>query len=107
MVGGLKNDDRRVGDEREDRAVEPVGHDALVTREFFDLAEDCVFEFLRAAAIAHRNVTWVIYLVYLHLRIRKGWSGRTAALFGVAGFVCVLFTYIGVNTLLPGLHSYK
>jgi cytochrome c-type biogenesis protein CcsB len=52
-------------------------------------------------------VTWVIYLVYLHLRIRKGWSGRTAALFGVAGFVCVLFTYIGVNTLLPGLHSYK
>ena len=52
-------------------------------------------------------VTWVIYLVYLHLRIRKGWSGRTAAIFGVVGFVCVLFTYIGVNTLLPGLHSYK
>ena len=52
-------------------------------------------------------VTWLIYLVYLHLRIRKGWNGRTAAIFGVAGFVCVLFTYIGVNTLLPGLHSYK
>ena len=52
-------------------------------------------------------VTWVIYLVYLHLRIRKGWSGKTAAIFGVAGFICVLFTYIGVNTLLPGLHSYK
>lgn len=52
-------------------------------------------------------VTWVIYLVYLHLRIRKGWSGRTAAIFGAVGFICVLFTYIGVNTLLPGLHSYK
>lgn len=52
-------------------------------------------------------VTWVIYLVYLHLRIRRGWSGKTAAIFGVAGFVCVLFTYIGVNTLLPGLHSYR
>ncbi len=52
-------------------------------------------------------VTWLIYLVYLHLRIRKGWNGKTAAIFGVAGFVCVLFTYIGVNTLLPGLHSYK
>ncbi len=52
-------------------------------------------------------ITWVIYLVYLHLRIRKGWNGRTAAIFGVVGFVCVLFTYIGVNTLLPGLHSYK
>ena len=52
-------------------------------------------------------VTWVIYLVYLHLRIRRGWNGKTAAIFGVVGFVCVLFTYIGVNTLLPGLHSYK
>jgi len=52
-------------------------------------------------------VTWVIYLVYLHLRIRKGWNGKAAAIFGVAGFICVLFTYIGVNTLLPGLHSYK
>ena len=36
------------------------------------------------------------------------WSwDRTAAIFGVFGFLCVLFTYIGVNTLLPGLHSYK
>ena len=52
-------------------------------------------------------VTWVIYLVYLHLRIRKGWNGKAAAIFGAVGFVCVLFTYIGVNTLLPGLHSYK
>ena len=52
-------------------------------------------------------VTWMIYLVYLHLRIRRGWNGKTAAIFGVVGFVCVLFTYIGVNTLLPGLHSYK
>ena len=52
-------------------------------------------------------ITWVIYLVYLHLRIRRGWNGRSAAIFGAVGFVCVLFTYIGVNTLLPGLHSYK
>ena len=52
-------------------------------------------------------ITWVIYLVYLHLRIRRGWNGKAAAVFGVVGFVCVLFTYIGVNTLLPGLHSYK
>lgn len=52
-------------------------------------------------------VTWIIYLVYLHLRIRRGWNGRAAAIFGVFGFLCVLFTYIGVNTLLPGLHSYK
>ena len=38
---------------------------------------------------------------------RKGWNGKAAAIFCAVGFVCVLFTYIGVNTLLPGLHSYK
>ncbi len=51
-------------------------------------------------------VTWLIYAVYLHLRIRRGWRGRAAAIFAVVGFVCVIFTYIGVNTFLPGIHSY-
>ena len=52
-------------------------------------------------------VTWLVYATYLHLRIRRGWQGRSAAIFAVVGFVCVIFTYIGVNTLLPGVHSYK
>ena len=52
-------------------------------------------------------VTWLIYAVYLHLRIRRGWNGRAAAIFAVIGFIAVLFTYIGVNTFLPGVHSYK
>ena len=51
-------------------------------------------------------VTWIIYAAYLHLRIRRGWQGRAAAIFAAVGFVCVMFTYIGVNTLLPGVHSY-
>ena len=51
-------------------------------------------------------VTWIIYAVYLHLRLRRGWKGKAAAIFAVAGFVCVIFTYIGVNTFLPGVHSY-
>ena len=51
-------------------------------------------------------VTWIIYAIYLHLRISKGWKGKSAALFAVIGFICVIFTYIGVNTLLPGIHSY-
>ena len=51
-------------------------------------------------------VTWIIYAVYLHLRLRRGWKGKTAAIFAVIGFVCVIFTYIGVNTFLPGIHSY-
>ena len=52
-------------------------------------------------------ITWVIYSIYLHARIIKGWKGRRAALFSVIGFICVLFTYIGVNTLLPSIHSYR
>ena len=33
-------------------------------------------------------------------------NGKRAALYAVIGFICVIFTYIGVNTLLPGVHSY-
>ena len=52
-------------------------------------------------------VTWIIYATYLHLRIRRGYKGKAAAVFAVIGFVCVLFTYVGVNTFIPGIHSYK
>lgn len=51
-------------------------------------------------------VTWIVYAAYLHLRLRRGWRGKAAALFAALGFVCVMFTYIGVNTFLPGIHSY-
>jgi cytochrome c-type biogenesis protein CcsB len=51
-------------------------------------------------------VTWIIYALYLHLRISRGWRGRSAAIFAAVGFLCVLFTYVGVNTLIPGIHSY-
>lgn len=51
-------------------------------------------------------ITWLIYAMYLHLRMGRGLKGKVAAIFAVIGFICVLFTYIGVNTLLPGLHSY-
>ena len=51
-------------------------------------------------------ITWIVYAIYLHLRIRKGYEGKAAAIFAAIGFVCVMFTYIGVNTFLPGIHSY-
>ena len=51
-------------------------------------------------------ITWIIYSIYLHLRLMKGWRGKKAAIFVVVGFICVIFTYIGVNTLLPSIHSY-
>ena len=51
-------------------------------------------------------ITWIIYMLYLHMRMRRGLKGRAAAIFAIIGFICVLFTYIGVNTFLPGIHSY-
>lgn len=51
-------------------------------------------------------VTWIIYAMYLHVRLNRGWKGKKAAWFAVIGFVCVVFTYIGVNTWIPGIHSY-
>ena len=51
-------------------------------------------------------ITWIIYAIYLHLRLSRGWKGKAAAVFAVAGFICVIFTYIGVNTFIPSIHSY-
>jgi cytochrome c-type biogenesis protein CcsB len=52
-------------------------------------------------------ITWLIYSAYLHLRFNRGWRGKRAAWFSVIGFACVIFTFIGVNILLPGIHSYR
>ncbi|MGI6151511.1 MAG: c-type cytochrome biogenesis protein CcsB [Christensenellales bacterium] len=51
-------------------------------------------------------ITWIIYAIYLHQRMRKGWRGKRMAVFAIVAVICVLFTFIGVNQLLPGLHSY-
>ncbi|MFH1058244.1 MAG: c-type cytochrome biogenesis protein CcsB [Pseudomonadota bacterium] len=51
-------------------------------------------------------ITWLVYAALLHSRFMRGWSGARVALFSLLGFVCVLFTYFGVNLLLSGLHSY-
>ena len=51
-------------------------------------------------------ITWIIYAGYLHARLMYGWKGKRAAWMAVFGFAAVLFTFFGVNYLLPGLHSY-
>jgi len=51
-------------------------------------------------------ITWFIYAIYLHTRLRKGWKGKKAAWVSTLGFLAMLFTYFGVNYLLSGLHSY-
>ncbi|MCQ9205893.1 MAG: c-type cytochrome biogenesis protein CcsB [Omnitrophica bacterium] len=51
-------------------------------------------------------ITWFIYAFYLHMRMLKGWKEVKGAWVAILGFLAVIFTYIGVNYLLPGLHSY-
>jgi cytochrome c-type biogenesis protein CcsB len=51
-------------------------------------------------------VAWLTYAGFLHTRISRGWSGRSSAYFAVIAFLLVIFTYLGVSYLLPGLHSY-
>jgi ABC-type transport system involved in cytochrome c biogenesis permease subunit len=51
-------------------------------------------------------VTWLIYALYLHLRLMKAWTPTKLAWVTLAGFLSVIFTYVGVNYLLSGLHSY-
>jgi len=51
-------------------------------------------------------VTWLAYAIYLHQRLVMHWQPEKLAWFSVAAFPLVLFTYVGVNYLLVGLHSY-
>ncbi len=51
-------------------------------------------------------IAWLTYAGFLHTRISRGWTGRSSAYFAVVAFLFVVFTYLGVSYLLPGLHSY-
>lgn len=50
-------------------------------------------------------ITWLVYALYLHLRV-SGWKFKKAAILNLVGFAVVIFTFFGVSYLLPGLHSY-
>lgn len=52
-------------------------------------------------------ITWFLYAALLHGRLTVGWRGRRAAIFAIIGFACLLFTFLGVNLLLSGAHSFK
>jgi len=52
-------------------------------------------------------ITWFLYAALLHGRLTVGWRGRRAAIFALLGFGILVFTFLGVNLLLTGLHSYN
>ncbi|MBI5664872.1 MAG: c-type cytochrome biogenesis protein CcsB [Nitrospirae bacterium] len=51
-------------------------------------------------------ITWFVYALYLHARFVGGWRGKRVAILAIIGFVAVIFTYLGVNLVLSGLHAY-
>lgn len=56
-------------------------------------------------------VTWLWYLLVLHVRPLRRWRGRRLAVLVVAGFAVVLFTFVGVPWLvrtvrLESLHGF-
>ncbi len=51
-------------------------------------------------------VTWLVYLIVVHVRVATSNKGWWTAVLGCFGFFVMLFNWIGVNFLLVGLHSY-
>jgi cytochrome c-type biogenesis protein CcsB len=51
-------------------------------------------------------ITWLVFAIYLHSRLLKGWQGQKAAALGSCGFFVIWICYLGVNFLGKGLHSY-
>lgn len=51
-------------------------------------------------------ITWIIFAIYLHLRLTKNWDGLKSAILATIGFLSIWICFLGVNFLAKGLHSY-
>ena len=51
-------------------------------------------------------LTWLVFAIYLHTRLNKGWEGKKPAIIASFGFLIVWVCFLGVNLLGDGLHSY-
>jgi cytochrome c-type biogenesis protein CcsB len=51
-------------------------------------------------------ISWLFYSFYLHVRLSRGWQGSYSSWLAVIGFIVIMFTLIGVNLVIAGLHSY-
>lgn len=52
-------------------------------------------------------VSWIVYIAYMHLHLRRQWRGLRCSWIAVIGFATIIFCYLGVNLWISGLHSYK
>jgi cytochrome c-type biogenesis protein CcsB len=51
-------------------------------------------------------ITWIVYAILIHNRLTIGWRGRKTAYMMIVGFFSILFTFLGINFIVGGLHSY-
>lgn len=56
-------------------------------------------------------ITWTVFTLYLHSKATPRFSTKTASVFNIIGFVCMMMTFLGVNWLakllgIPSLHVY-
>nr|YP_010881306.1 cytochrome c heme attachment protein [Fossombronia foveolata]WIA67259.1 cytochrome c heme attachment protein [Fossombronia foveolata] len=51
-------------------------------------------------------ITWLIFAIYLHTRMIRGWRGEESAIIASLGSFIIWIRYSGVNLLGKGLHSY-
>jgi cytochrome c-type biogenesis protein CcsB len=51
-------------------------------------------------------ITWLIFAIYLHIRMTQEWNPEKTAWVALLGFFVVWMCYLGVNLLGKGLHSY-
>jgi ABC-type transport system involved in cytochrome c biogenesis permease subunit len=52
------------------------------------------------------GVSWLTYAILFHLRMSANHHGRRIALVTIAGFVFVLFTYLGIHVVAHSMHNF-
>ncbi len=52
-------------------------------------------------------ITWLLYAALLHGRLVSGWRGRRSAMISIIGFLILIFSFLGVNYLVKGYHSFS
>lgn len=50
-------------------------------------------------------ISWLVYGVYLHLRMNAGWRGKRASWLMVVNIVILIFSLFGTGIVYEGLHS--
>jgi ABC-type transport system involved in cytochrome c biogenesis permease subunit len=45
-------------------------------------------------------ITFLYYAIYMHARVGRGWHGRRMAILAVVGFGVVVFSFLGLASLV-------